>query len=373
MTRNDLQGEIFELRSLRFPFCLLIVIYHFTNYFSDYETTQWVILEDLAFVLDFFFILSGFVMAHVYGKTENFSYTRYINRRFFRIYPLHFLTLMSLVLVAIVGRSIGLEASNPERYSLETVWLHLTMLHAWFFDPVITFNVPSWSVSAEWFVYLIFPVFLWAARRVPGVRLLIYAAVAAAVWYAATLWVTGYSYPQLEGFALFRVTVDFMLGFALRQFLRTGSLPFTRFKHASRIYAALMGILGVLGFPPILPMIVFVWFAASAYERTLAGQKDGFYDNRVFNRLGDSAFALYLTHMPVAIYATNIIERLTGVTLPGPSSDPVVVMIFILLLVLAVVTAWLVHNLVEQPIAIYGPKWVESVFRSRKRRPSAVD
>ncbi len=368
MQRTDLKGEIPELRSLRFPFGLLIVIYHFTNYFSDYETTSWVILEDLAFVLDFFFILSGFVMAHVYGRRENFDFGRYLNRRFFRIYPLHFLTLLSLVFLAVIGSAFGVEASNPERYQLDTVWMHLTMVHAWFFDPVITFNVPSWSVSAEWFVYLIFPAFLMLGRHVSPARLLILAAVLAAIWYFVTLFVTGYSFPHLEGYALFRVCVDFFLGFALREFLRKNSLPFTRSRHASRVYAALMAVLGIFGFPPILPMIVFVWFAASAYERVLAERADGFFDNHTFNRFGDTAFALYITHMPVAIYATNLIEMKTGLSLPGPSSDPIVATVFVGLIVLAVIVAWLVHNLIEQPMAVYGPRFVESLFKPRTKR-----
>ncbi len=365
--REDLKGEITELRGMRFPFGMLIVIYHYTNYFSDYETTNWVLLEDLSFVLDFFFILSGVVMAHVYSDLSRFRYGKYINRRFFRIYPLHLLTFLFLAGIAFVGVKLGFTPSHPERYDFDTAWMHLTMVHAWYFDPVITFNVPSWSVSAEWFVYLIFPVFLVLKDRVSARTLLILAALTAAGWYAATLYVTGYSYPNLVGFALFRVVADFFLGFALREYLRTGSLPFTRFRHASRYYAVAMGSFGLLGFPPILGMTAFIWFVASAYERILAGRHDAFFDNDRFNRLGDVAFAQYITHMPFAIFATNVIEKVSGITLPGPSDNLAVVAIFLFLIAGSTFVAWVTHHFVEQPCAIYGPKLVEKGLFWRKR------
>lgn len=350
-----------ELRSIRFPFSFLIVVYHYTNYFADYEASSWVLLENLAFVLDGFFILSGVVLAHVYAERERFSYKKYINRRFFRIYPLHILSFASLALVAVLGSLFNFEASNPERYDLSSAWLHITMVHAWFFDPVITFNVPSWSVSAEWFVYLIFPFFLILGRSMKPLYLFLLGCVVASFWYFATLIYTGYSYPVLEGYAIFRAFVDFLLGYGLRLFLSKGSLPFTKFRYASRVYIVLMAASGLCGLPHIISIGVTLWYIAASYERALQQKPDAIFDNLTFNRLGDTAFALYITHMPIAIYATNIIERLTGINLPGPSSDPIVSGIFVFLVALAVSAAWLVHHLIEQPCAIYGPKLLDAI------------
>ncbi|MAK61303.1 MAG: hypothetical protein CMK09_10020 [Ponticaulis sp.] len=357
--RAKFQGNINELTTLRFPFALAIAFYHFTNYFADYEQTGLTLLEDLAFVLDFFFILSGFVMAHAYNDPDRFSYRKYILRRFFRIYPLHVLTLFSLVLIAMVGGWLGVQASNPERYQLDSIWMHLTLLHAWPADPSITFNVPSWSVSAEWFAYLLMPVCLFLARSTRVGILLIASIFLLCLWYGLTLGVTGYSYPHLEGFALVRVCVDFFLGYAIREYLRTRSLPFTRFRGASTFYLILMTSIGLVGLPPIIAILIFILFTGAAFERALSSERNGYYDNPFALKLGNTAFALYMVHMPFAIYATNAIGLVSGLHLPGPSSDLMVVGVVGFLTLGCVPVAWYAHYWIEQPLAVYAPKFVE--------------
>jgi peptidoglycan/LPS O-acetylase OafA/YrhL len=54
-------------------------------------------------MVDFFFILSGFILCHVYGKyfAESVSrkeFKKFSIARFARVYPLHFATLCYLIL-----------------------------------------------------------------------------------------------------------------------------------------------------------------------------------------------------------------------------------------------------------------------------------
>ena len=44
---------------------------------------------------------------------------------------------------------------------------NLLLVHAWGFSSQLSFNYVSWSISAEWFVYLLFPLIAWAAAK-PG-------------------------------------------------------------------------------------------------------------------------------------------------------------------------------------------------------------
>jgi peptidoglycan/LPS O-acetylase OafA/YrhL len=54
--------------------------------------------------VDFFFILSGYVLSHVYSASPGNDLTstwRFLRMRFARIYPLHFMTLLCLVALQI--------------------------------------------------------------------------------------------------------------------------------------------------------------------------------------------------------------------------------------------------------------------------------
>jgi peptidoglycan/LPS O-acetylase OafA/YrhL len=104
-----------------------------------------------------FFVLSGFILAHVhrrdFGADLSF-YLRFMWLRFCRVYPLHLITLISAVFIL---------ARGPED-TLFSFVLNLLMLHAWGAVTGVTWNFPSWSISTEWFAYLLFPLAAFAVR-----------------------------------------------------------------------------------------------------------------------------------------------------------------------------------------------------------------
>jgi peptidoglycan/LPS O-acetylase OafA/YrhL len=64
-------------------------------------------------MVDFFFILSGFIMCHVYGKWFSGPVTfpefkKFTIARFARVYPLHFITLLYTILLFYVAGKLGL-------------------------------------------------------------------------------------------------------------------------------------------------------------------------------------------------------------------------------------------------------------------------
>jgi peptidoglycan/LPS O-acetylase OafA/YrhL len=111
--------------------------------------------------VDFFFILSGFIMCYAYSKhfidgVNKANYKKYLGARFARVYPLHFVTTMwmfvcSLLLIHFNGH--GDEIINPK--ALPATLLLIQSMHISFKVPPL--NTPSWSLSTEWWVYLLFP------------------------------------------------------------------------------------------------------------------------------------------------------------------------------------------------------------------------
>jgi len=85
--------------------------------------------------------------------------TKFAIARFARVYPLHFITLIYIVIMYALSAHAGvpeipvLQIGNTS-YSLLT---NLFLLHAMNFHNWFSWNHASWSISTEWWAYMIFP------------------------------------------------------------------------------------------------------------------------------------------------------------------------------------------------------------------------
>lgn len=114
--------------------------------------------------VDMFFILSGFVISYSYPATSAGlrSYLRFMLRRIARIYPLHLLVLLAFAGLAF----IGIPGSTPASGLSDFIY-NLLLIQAWGVTDHLSFNSPAWSISAELFCYLLFPLLMYLARSVP--------------------------------------------------------------------------------------------------------------------------------------------------------------------------------------------------------------
>jgi peptidoglycan/LPS O-acetylase OafA/YrhL len=107
--------------------------------------------------------------------------------------------------------SIGLlSVVRDSKYAFNELPANLLLVHAWGFSSQLSFNYVSWSISAEWFVYLLFPLIACAAARPRGLL----AVVAAFVGCIAIShhWV-GRSLPHLTwDYSILRALPSFALG-----------------------------------------------------------------------------------------------------------------------------------------------------------------
>lgn len=139
---------------------LCVVLFHFRVFGTLTEIN---FFRYSSIFVEFFFVLSGFVLAHSYAFKENLNFKTYFKSRFFRIYPLHFFMLLVFILLEfskliaykLFNISFGVPPFTGEKSIYELI-PNLTLTHAWtFFTNPLSFNYPSWSISIEFYMYLI--------------------------------------------------------------------------------------------------------------------------------------------------------------------------------------------------------------------------
>jgi len=141
-----------QLTFTRFIAALSIVIYHFGVDISPFNNIFLTLPLKQGYVgVSFFFILSGFVMILAYSKNKTISTYDYLKKRFARIYPIYFISIL-LLLTYFIFQKISIDING--------LILNLFVIQSWFSGKAFSFNGPGWSLSVEFFFYLLFP-FLW--------------------------------------------------------------------------------------------------------------------------------------------------------------------------------------------------------------------
>ena len=114
------------------------------------------------FAVQFFFVLSGFIFFWLYLdkiKTKSISAGKFFWLRFSRLYPLHFLTLIAVLVLQVV---LYISSGNTYVYGNTDTFhfvLNLFLINYWGFNDGYSFNGPSWSISMEIIAYFIFFLF----------------------------------------------------------------------------------------------------------------------------------------------------------------------------------------------------------------------
>jgi peptidoglycan/LPS O-acetylase OafA/YrhL len=124
--------------------------------------------------VDFFFVLSGFVMAEAYAARieDGRGFREFLVRRFGRVWPLHAAMLLAflgleLTKLALV-KATGLQLTNAPfsaSMSPDGFLPSLLLVHAMGLRDALTWNGPSWSIGAEFWTYAVFGLVIWRFRE----------------------------------------------------------------------------------------------------------------------------------------------------------------------------------------------------------------
>jgi peptidoglycan/LPS O-acetylase OafA/YrhL len=202
-----------SLDGLRGVAAVAVMMFHFDYFFLPQASLRdWLPFLNRAYLgVDVFFLISGFVMAHVYGlrlcRDRRANWRDFAALRFARIYPLFALTTLIMVVIH------ALSAAPLSWVSLSTRSLTLQPLLLQIWAPGLSWNYPSWSISTEAAAYAVF-VFS-AAPLLAGRHARIMGAVCIGVLAALSL-SNGGRLHVFNGLpALLRTLAEFSLGVLL--------------------------------------------------------------------------------------------------------------------------------------------------------------
>jgi peptidoglycan/LPS O-acetylase OafA/YrhL len=168
--------------------------------------------------VDLFFMLSGFVLWLNYGDRLRLggigAVPRFVARRIARIWPLHAAMLAVAIAFALLLVALGKPVHDP----WSVLPLHILLVHNWGMTGQLAWNDPSWSISAEFAAYLLFPLLAFAIdwRRFPAWALIaIVIALAAALHNAMNLGGAPHLNHDIPRLGIFRALIEFAMGTAL--------------------------------------------------------------------------------------------------------------------------------------------------------------
>jgi peptidoglycan/LPS O-acetylase OafA/YrhL len=319
--------DIKPLTSLRFIAAFWVLLYHFKDHLG-LGLGRIGLVADGYLGVDLFFILSGFILAHVYLASleeGRFGYGGFLKNRLARVYPMHVAALAAMVVLFAGAQALGAGVGAPDAFKWSDLPAHLSMTHAWGTTAGVGWNFPSWSISAEWAAYLLFPLIAAAvlkARRpaamaIAALALCLVSFAALSNLHALLPW-AGRDFSQMTAqIGALRILPSFLLGVALYAFGRAHAAPKTwawPLTLASAGWAIAVSMLG------LWEGLVWFGFAGLLYglAETARHGVDAPMSGRVFVFLGAASYALYMIHLPIDIVWFHALERI-GVT---AASDP---------------------------------------------------
>jgi len=146
---------LYKIEGLRGILVSLVILAHSLPIF--YPEPQFMVALD--FIPDLLFIISGYVISLVYQNriTKNVvSFKDFFLLRFARIYPLHLFMIIAIIVYLLMKQLLHLPQEFSITENIDTLLTNLLLLHSVGIHESLNWNFPSWSISGEFYTYLLY-------------------------------------------------------------------------------------------------------------------------------------------------------------------------------------------------------------------------
>lgn len=374
------------LDALRGVFAVMVVVFHYAFYFNSPLThVKW--LESCYLMVDAFFVLSGFVMVHATaGRLQTGrDALAFMVRRFFRLWPLHALVLLWLVsqelLKLYLQSGYGVAVAHPafsDAFALDKLAASVFLVHSLGLFDGRVWNVPSWSISTEFYAYI---VFMLVALRASSVRLIALAGMLSLISAIFLLELPGNTMDVTTQGGFSRCLFGFFTGvltyYAYAWISRTRL--FKAFLQAIQLLAVAM-LCMFMAYAGTTPLGFFAPIVFALLVISLANDQGWLATGlqiAPLQFLGKISYSVYLVHYPLILLAYRALELVqqhhdVGVTYGLVNGYPMlgfaqlwqVLVFFTVLSLLTLMASYLSWRWVELPCQEAGRRWASKL---RKR------
>lgn len=302
------------LTSLRFFAALNVVLFHLAPQCSNRVLRS--VVNSGPEMVEFFFVLSGFILAYVYIDDESAGVMAakradFWKARLARILPAYLLGLFLLSPIffytGLVSRIVPLGTFLPG------VVLVPLFLQAWWPPAALLWNMPAWSLSVEVFFYAIFPTLVGFYSRGRGLQTLILGFVmlvgAALVRevFAEMVPPSQFLNHFLWYFPLLHLPL-FMFGMALGRWFLDSRNSRLLVHPAVLLWGGIVSAVVLLGLRSWLPEwavstpVLSAVFGTVILGAAASPPGRGPLQAPLLIVLGEASYALYILHMPIGFW-----------------------------------------------------------------------
>jgi peptidoglycan/LPS O-acetylase OafA/YrhL len=296
---------------------VMIVLFH-SQFYQSHEPNSFI--RNSYIFVDFFFILSGFVMSHAYKQRilSGMGLRQFIVLRLARLYPLHLFTL--LMWVPFVGIKYymylhGMSQNDPSSINnFRTFLQNLFLLQG--FSSTTSWNFPSWSIGVEFYTYLLFYIIIIASFRITAkVRYALYALIALFAYILMTM-------HQGEAFVLenfLRCVSEFFFGMLIFILYKHYPIRSSRTIVATLLEALILALL--FCFITVMQnkneyvhyVILLFGMLIYLFSSENIGLISKALETRALQHLGKISYSVYMTHALIVLLCYNILIRVGDV------------------------------------------------------------